>query len=190
MRLDKIIEHGRIRYVIYCLCRSKSPHDLGGNKMDRAQLSELYKSNRAAQVFFDLMASRKRNQSESKVDRILDLLNSEEDKVSRGEIIALFRQLEELGCGEFVAGRHGWPSRFVWDVGCVSASRAAAGESEDIEEISEEADVEPQTPDFLTHTFNLRPDLEVKFGLPLDLTPNEADHLAGLIKTLPMEEYD
>jgi Protein of unknown function DUF262 len=56
----------------------------------------------------------------------------------RRDIIALFRKLQELGCGQFVEGRRGWPSRFVWSAGLTSVGRAAAGESQPIATISTE----------------------------------------------------
>ena len=40
-----------------------------------------------------------------------------------------FKQLEALEAGQFVTGRRGWPSRFVWSVGMVSVGKTAAGET-------------------------------------------------------------
>ncbi len=59
-----------------------------------------------------------------------------------------------------------------------------------MEEIVGESEGEEVGTDFLTHKFNLRPDLKVVFNLPLDLTEKEAQRLAGFITSLPMEEYD
>lgn len=39
----------------------------------------------------------------------------------------------------------------------------------------------------LKHTYNLRPDCQIDFVLPADLTAREADRLAGFIKSLPLE---
>jgi hypothetical protein len=35
-------------------------------------------------------------------------------QADRGEVIRFFRVLESAGCGEYVEGRHGHPSRFEW----------------------------------------------------------------------------
>lgn len=107
-------------------------------------LRQLYKQNPVAKAFFDHAARRERDQSETKVDRILVLLQAEGHAFPRREIIALFRKLQEHGCGQFVEGRRGWPSRFVWSAGLTSVGRAAAGESQPIARIStEENDLEP-----------------------------------------------
>src|SRR5262249_52052310 len=56
----------------------------------------------------------------------------------RREIIDLFRKMQDQGLGQFVEGRHGWPSRFVWSTGLISVGRAAIGEPQIIEHISSE----------------------------------------------------
>lgn len=99
-------------------------------------LRQLYRQNPVAQAFFDHAARRERDQSETKVDRVLILLRAEGHTFPRRDIITLFRKLEEQGCGQFVEGRHGWPSRFVWSAGLTSVGRAAAGESQPIARIS------------------------------------------------------
>jgi len=63
------------------------------------------------------------------------LLAGEGQAFERREIIALFRQLEKAGCGQFVEGRRGWPSRFVWSVGLTGVGRAAAGDAQPIAQI-------------------------------------------------------
>jgi hypothetical protein len=101
-------------------------------------LRQLYRQNLVAQAFFDHAAGRERDQKETKVDRILSLLKAEGHAFARRDIIALFKKLEELACGQFVAGRLGRPSRFVWSLGLTSVGRAAAGESQPISRISAE----------------------------------------------------
>ena len=158
--------------------------------MEKEELKQLYADDDVARMFFDDMANRQRNQSETKVDRIMQRLREQGNSPSRGDIIALFKKLEEYKCGQFVAGRHGWPSRFIWDVGSLSASRFAVGETEEVEEITQEPEEGAEGVESLNHTFNLRPDLPVEFELPIDLTEKEAERLAGFLKTLPMEDYD
>jgi hypothetical protein len=101
-------------------------------------LRQLYQQSPVAQAFLDHAAKRERDQSETKVDRILVLLRAEGHAFPRRDIIALFRKLQDQGCGQFVEGRRGWPSRFVWSAGLTSVGRAAAGESQPIARISTE----------------------------------------------------
>ena len=155
--------------------------------MDIDQLRNLYQNNAIARVFLDEMAGRARNQSETKIDRILVLLQTGNNEINRSQIVQLFRQLQEVGCGQFVTGRWGWPSRFVWNVGSLAASRVASGEEQEVEPVMEAGDQTGEV-DELEHTFNLRPDYQVSLTLPLDLTQSEAERLAGFVRTLPMEE--
>jgi len=101
-------------------------------------LRQLYNESSAAKAFFDHAARRERDQSETKVDRILVRLSAEGHSFPRRDIISLFRKLEEQRCGQFVEGRRGWPSRFVWSTGLTSVGRAAAGESQPIARISKD----------------------------------------------------
>ena len=140
-------------------------------------------------MVFDHMASRERNQRETKVDRLLKLLEAANYRPSRGDLIALFKDLVDISCGQFVAGRHGWPSRFIWDVDTLSVSRYVVGETPEVGAIQslKENFIER---DLIKHAFNLRTDLQICFELPVDLTEKEAERLAGFLKTLPMDEYD
>jgi hypothetical protein len=101
-------------------------------------LRQLYQQSPVAKAFFDHAARRERDQSETKVDRILVLLSAEGHAFPRRDIIGLFRKLQDEGCGQFVEGRRGWPSRFVWSAGLTSVGRAASGESQPIARISTE----------------------------------------------------
>ena len=101
-------------------------------------LRQLYMESKVAKAFFDHAARRERDQSETKVDRILVLLRAEGHEFRRREIIELFRKLQDQGCGQFVEGRRGWPSRFVWSTGITSVGKAASGDLQIIEHISTE----------------------------------------------------
>jgi len=90
--------------------------------MDETKLREMYKSDRVARAFLDHMIKRERIQRETKIDRILDFLNeNENNRFSRGDIIGLFKKLQCIGCGQYVIGRRGGSTRFVWDVRSLSA---------------------------------------------------------------------
>jgi hypothetical protein len=101
-------------------------------------LRQLYNDSPVAKAFFDHAARRERDQSETKVDRILVRLRADGHEFRRREIIDLFRKMQDQGLGQFVEGRHGWASRFVWSTGLTSVGRAAIGEPQLIEHISSE----------------------------------------------------
>lgn len=147
--------------------------------MNEDEMRNLYQRSEVAKAFLDHMAARKRNQSEIKVDRILVVLGNEGFEFSRGDVVSLFQKLGEIECGQFVVGRHGWPSRFVWNIGSLAASRLASGEVQEIDDVTigEEEQLE-DIEELLSHPFNLRPDLEISINLPADLTAREAERLA------------
>lgn len=91
-------------------------------------IRKLYRSNAAAQSLFDWTARRERDATSTSIDRISNRLG-----ISRGEAVALARALEQAGCGQFVVGRRGQPSRFEWAFSCISLGQSAAGEDVKIE---------------------------------------------------------
>ncbi len=111
------------------------------NAPDIDALRQLYAESPVAKAFFEHSAKRERDQSETKVDRVILLLKREGHEFKRREIIELFRKMQEQGLGQFVEGRHGWPSRFVWNTGMTSVGRAAIGEPQGIESIPPEDEI-------------------------------------------------
>lgn len=93
-------------------------------------IRKFYQADEAAQALFDWAAQRERDASFTSIDRICRLLD-----VSRGEAVALARELEVVGCGEFIVGRRGQKSRFQWNYSCISLGQAASGEASEIEEL-------------------------------------------------------
>jgi len=154
--------------------------------MNIERLKSAYSENPAVQAICDHLAGRNNNQNETKLHRIIGHLKSEAYEFKRAEIIAAFRKLEEADVGKYVEGRHGWPSRFVWEAKSLHiASHATDGlppiqEPESEDEPSEEAD-------FIEHTFVLRPDISISLELPSDLSSQEASRLAMFLKSLPFE---
>lgn len=161
--------------------------------MNDEALRELYTSSEVAKAFFDHMASRQRRQSETRVHRILEVLNRDGFDFSRRDIVDLFKSLQEIGCGRFYPGRHSWPSRHVWgEVNSLAVARLAIGEEDETELLEDGGEAEDMYEDegsLLTHTFNLRSDLAIKIHLPSDLSVNEAERLSLFVKSLPMEDF-
>jgi hypothetical protein len=163
---------------------------MNGQRVDLKKLRDLYKANRAAQAMLDEFAKRERNRTETKVDNLL-YLSVDNRPITRGEVIQVFKELEGIGCGSFIAGRHGHPSRFQWTLGLPSVGRAAAGEDLPLDTISdEEREQEEQVPEGerKTYAFPLRPNLDLKLEIPLDLTAAEAARLTDFIKSLPFDQ--
>lgn len=158
-----------------------------------------YRSDSSAKAILDYCAGRKNNSSETKVDRLVaDVGHREgEGTVSRSEVISTLRELEKLGCGTFVIGRRGQPSRFQWDVQMIALGKAAKGDELPIlsqSESHEEDDIDIDDPDqeirLIPHSYRLRRNLNLTLHLPDDLTGKEAARLGEFIKTLPFEESE
>lgn len=135
-------------------------------------LKQLYRENTVAKAFLDHAARRERNQSETTVDRTLVLLRAEGNDFRRSEIIDLFRKLQDQQLGQFVEGRRGWPSRFVWSTGLISVGRAATGEPQTIEQISADDGSPAETSAGVVQSFTDRPSEIVtgpEVGEPEDL---------------------
>lgn len=93
---------------------------------------ELYGRNPQARQLFDWMADRQKDATATRIDHFVRVLG-----ISRQAAVALAKALEEAGCGEFVVGRRGSPSRFAWGYSRISLGRVAAGETEEVESVSE-----------------------------------------------------
>jgi hypothetical protein len=156
------------------------------DRVNRTELQTFYNESAQAKTMLDHFASRERNRGVTTIDRLLSNLSEDGGALSRGDVIKVLQRLEKLGCGHFIAGRKGHPSRFEWSVGLVDVGRVAAGEAVKIEPAPVNEAEEPAD-DLLEHHFRLRKELDVPLRLPADLTTAEAARLAAFIQTLPFE---
>lgn len=154
----------------------------------------LYSADPIAKSVLDEFASRQRNQQKTKLDQLLLRLSNAGKAAPRAEVIHVLRKLDEYGCGNFITGRKGHPTRFEWQYDLVSVGRAAAGDTQSIEVIQPVGDAEgndgevtPTPEDAIEHKYQLRPDWQVEIMLPADLTAHEAARLSEFIKTLPFD---
>lgn len=157
-------------------------------------LKSIYKDDASAKAILDYLATRKKAMQVSTVDRI-----SYTAKVAHQEVVRVFKELANAGCGIFYNGRKGYKSRIEWSYSLVSLAEVAKGQAAlpepiDLSAVEEEDDeiegalpAEPEAEGFLPHTFQLRQEVLVRFSLPADLTAREADRLAAFIRTLPFE---
>ena len=94
-------------------------------------IQALYEANPHAKKLFDWTASLKKDAAETSLERLTSVLD-----ISRKSAVALAHELEEAGCGRFIVGRKGARSRFEWHYSRVSLGQVAAGETEEIEPVS------------------------------------------------------
>jgi len=160
---------------------------------DLEALKRSYHRYPGVKAILDYTANRKNNSSELTADRFEAVLRKDGIELSRNEIISGFKELALLGFGEFVVGRRGQPTRFVWRVQMIEAGKAARGEAVSIpylkmeDEAGEVAVSGPFRPDTIRHQFILRPDFTVAIDLPKDFSRGEASRLAEFVRTLPFD---
>jgi hypothetical protein len=158
-------------------------------------LRGLYVNNDVAKRLFDNFATRKKDMRVTPVARAAYLADA-----TQGEMVALFRALDELGAGEFKLGRRGSKTRIEWlysqcSLGQVAQGAASHPESidptdfeEDDTELAEIEGTDSADGEWITHSFQLRADLRITLNLPADITTKEADRLAGFIRQVPFDE--
>jgi hypothetical protein len=173
---------------------------LANNNIDVDALRTLYVKSPTAKLAFDDFAARRRNQRETKVDRLHAVLVGKGLRISYADVRNFLQELAKLNCGEYRIGRRGWQSRLVWGVALVSLGQAAAGTRANVEELNAEeagdetdAAEEPETAPPRAETsdirviYPLRLDRHIEFLIPKDLTTREAQRLSDFIKTLPFD---
>ena len=166
------------------------------------QLRALYAANQNVKAILDCFASRERNATVTKVDRLFSILDTSGASVSRWNLVKALRELSDLGYGRFVVGRKGHPSRVEWNVEIVSLGKAGTGAT-DVIQVAKNDDAELEVEEDLVRTestscassvpmmkvrYPLRAELEVELALPKNLTRREAERLSDFIKTLPFED--
>lgn len=173
-------------------------------QIDEKKIQRLYENNEEARVVLDLMAKRSKAAKITTVDAVQKATGYD-----RSHVIALFRNLDEAGCGHFLSGRRAYPSRFAWSTNMVSVGKMAARVtkraeppvqsaapqpepevSPPIPEVEEMPLPEPTSapmplPTLIEHNFALRPDFSVTLKLPPDVKPVEVLRLTDYLQTLP-----
>jgi len=111
-----------------------------------AGLKGMYAQDDAARKFFEWAANRQNDATQTSIDYL-----AQKAVTDRRRAIEIAKELEALGCGEFLVGRRGAKSRIVWEVSLKSIGRAATGkagvvESLDPELMAETVDLKDDTP--------------------------------------------
>jgi len=171
--------------------------------MNTKKLEQLYKSNSIIRGILNFLAERKQNSNVISLKRIRFHLKNRDVEVVWEDLVKACRALEDAGCGVFIRGSRGYPSRFAWEekttllldyaTGAIAYEPAEADADEDDEDVEEdnegdeeeEDDESGEEDDNLTlHTYVLRPELVIHFILPTDLTKHEANRLSQFVDSL------
>lgn len=167
--------------------------------VDVDALRNLFVSNAVSNIAFNIFKERENDSKETKLDRLEDLIREKGESPQRVDIVSLMKGLQDAGCGRFIVGRRGAPSRFEWRVSLRSIGLVATSASNQVDQLGPSADdtdgvdeMNDQANDSgsIVHAFVLRPDCRVKFVLPIDLTVREAKRLAYFLRTLPFNHID
>lgn len=152
------------------------------------RLRKMYQRSLSAKALFDWFDSRTNSARETKAR-----VASAQTNCDYGEIIELFKELADIGVGQYVVGRKGAETRIVWEYDVKGLSRIAKGDVQELIGVPAGAikDDDPEAgDDIMAHEFVLRPGLKVTLRLPIDLSDREADRLAGWVKSLPFGTVD
>lgn len=152
-----------------------------------------------------ILAQREPGRAELSLER----LEAELGDASRYEIVASLKELEKAGSGQFVVGRKGQRSRFVWarekaPTAPRAEKNAARGSRRSpIHAARSAADAAPALPGkpspkgstraalvpaasrTLRHSFHLRPGLLVSIELPEDVTATEVARFCSFLQAIP-----
>lgn len=148
-----------------------------------SQLRGLFENYSSVQAIFEHAARRERNQTVTRIDRLLAILWADGYDIDRPHLWEAFSLLEEASAGELQSGRGAERARFIWHVDMHRLGRkltgrglapAAAKARRGLGQI------------LLSHSFYLREDLPVMFKLPRDLKLEDVDRLTAYLRTLPM----
>ena len=95
-------------------------------------IRKLYDQDVTARAALDWAASLKKDARSTTIERFTQVLS-----ISRQVAVALAKELENAGCGQFVVGRRGSPSRFEWAYSRISLGLAASGATEEVERVTD-----------------------------------------------------
>lgn len=144
------------------------------------KLTEFAQQNAWSASFFEWAGNRKNDASKTKVERLMAVT-----KLERRRAIELLKNLQEIGLGTFVIGRHGQSSRMEWSYSLRSIGQAALGEEEALEEL-EDDDSEASEGESIEaeHRLTLGAGRVITIKAPQDLSKAEYTRLKRFIEAL------
>jgi hypothetical protein len=168
---------------------------IADSAVDFKAIRQLYATDATARTILDEFASFRHNRTTTALEQLLFRLTNAGKPVPKSEAIDVLRKLDELGCGDFITGRKGHPTRFAWRYPLSAIGKAAAAADPKLpEEIKRLDDAEDDSPEplpaeseLIVHSYQLRTGYKVQLELPADLTEREAWRLSEFLKTLPFD---
>jgi hypothetical protein len=143
-----------------------------GKEIDEKELQTLYKTDPKFRMLMDFFADQNEDHRVITVDDLAERMGDAGIAVYRPEIIRMLRTLEGGNRGWVWLGRRNSKTRFEFN----ASSRAIANAARQTSKAP------------IVHTFRLRPELQVSFELPIDLTQKEVSRIAEFLKTLPFDD--
>jgi hypothetical protein len=143
-----------------------------GQEIDELDLQKRYKTDPKFRTLMDFFATQEEDYRVITVDELAEKMSSTGIHAHRHEIIQLLRALEGGNRGWVWLGRRNNKTRFEFAASSKAIAKAARQTS--------------KAP--VVHKFRLRPDLEVSFELPIDLSHKDVNRIAEFLKTLPFED--
>jgi hypothetical protein len=157
-------------------------------------LQKEYRSNEIARALFSSLIDRRRNTLVTKAEDAAEMTGAK-----YADVVALFRQLEKIGAGNFRSGRRGQKTRIEWVFDVRELAAAARGDAVQIQSMHAAApDTQETSPSarahedaiagpMKTHRYRIRSDLEIQVELPINLTSAEANRLGFMIQNAAFE---
>lgn len=158
-------------------------------------LQKEYRSNEIARALFSNLIDRRRNALVTKAEDAAEMTGAK-----YADVVALFRQLEKIGAGNFRSGRRGQKTRIEWVFDVRELAAAARGDAIQIQPVTHAAAEDGPAMSPLAHMnddtvagamklhrYRIRSDLEIKIELPINLTTAEANRLGFMIQNAAFE---
>lgn len=162
--------------------------------MNLESLKQLTKHNRNANRLFEWLVDHEsavKVLSVSKAEAVLD--------IDYYELVSVFKELETIGAGNFIVGRKGHDSRFIWkydtqglgkinhkySIGSLAFNPAFLSPvpSNAIEVLAPSKKKKDQENE-ITHTFNLRQDFAVEINLPINFDYDDCQRMKAWLDLL------
>ena len=149
--------------------------------MNAYELSELYENKHEARQFFRWLASCN--------DTFMTLgVNAVEERtnIEYYDLVALFKDLDKIGAGEFIVGRKGHDSRMSWLYNTNQIAKTAMGEGPAFGLISKvsnnaidllDSTKKQNSINSIKHSFNLRKNFQLEIELPENLDNDDLNRL-------------
>lgn len=166
-----------------------------------SKIADLSRNRPDFRELFEILSLWQRNQRSIDLDDFVRRFKDENiasELEQRKLSIEFFKKLDACGVGNFLVGRRGKSTRFIWRDAMLDVAQIALDKettqnnlpeqverTTNIDNLSDQKDHSKTT---FSHKYILRQNYEVTLNLPVDLTETEAERLSNFIKTLPFKE--